>query len=261
MTNFAPAWMESLSPTMNYAMFKLDERNRPIDEMHVERLKVAIANKNLLREYPIVVDRNMVVLDGQHRLRAAQSLNIPIFYTISEQATIEDIAATNFTTMRWNLDQYMHHWCSVGKPEYLKLRALCEKFPFLPLSSAIILAGTKTKSNYSEQFREGHFTAGSIPFAEMVCEACMDFKPYVSFWSSVTFIRAINQMLSYEEYDHARMMVKMQHVSTKLVKCSTVETYLSVFTEIYNWKVRVDAIVELDRLYKKRATSAYKSKI
>lgn len=240
--------------TGNYKLFKIDTRNRPIDSIHLMRLHDAIERKNLLREYPIVVNAEMKVIDGQHRLKVAESLNIPIYYIISDRVTIEDVATTNSHTRHWRLEDYLHHFCSAGNLEYLKLRRFWEKNNFLALTTAVRLCyyGTgkdgERGGNLSRLFAIGSYMANDIQFAEKVAQACLDFSKYVFFYKETVFVNAIACLMANSEYDHARMMGKMKYLSAKLVKCANIELYMVVFTDIYNYKVRPDSEVVLKKL-------------
>ena len=52
--------------TNDYEIFKILKGNRDINQNHVNKLVQSITEKDL--RIPIVVDNNMYVMDGQHRL-------------------------------------------------------------------------------------------------------------------------------------------------------------------------------------------------
>src|SRR5690606_27164974 len=81
--------------TTNYGMFKFDPLNRAIRQDKLDRLYDAVQTKNLLHLFPIVVSRNFVVMDGQHRLKTAEAHGVPIYYIVSNQMRIEDAAFVN----------------------------------------------------------------------------------------------------------------------------------------------------------------------
>ena len=64
--------------------------NRPIDPRHLAEAGCSDQEKNLLRDNPIAVDHNGCVVDGQHRLKAAEQLGVPIYYQFTVDMTIED---------------------------------------------------------------------------------------------------------------------------------------------------------------------------
>ena len=67
--------------TSNYSLFK-KAKNRPISEIIVKRLKKYDTLK------PIIVDHDLNVLDGQHRLEACRQTGKPVSYIISKQYPI-----------------------------------------------------------------------------------------------------------------------------------------------------------------------------
>lgn len=91
--------------TTNYSQFIITRKNRPIVG---HRILESIKKKNLLPEKPILVTSDMVVLDGQHRLRAAEALQLPIFFQIARNTvTDEDLAILN-VQKSWELLNYIN---------------------------------------------------------------------------------------------------------------------------------------------------------
>lgn len=242
LSNGVPAWMQTkeiTSPTTNYAIFKFDEVNRPIDPKHLAELIEAIKVKNLLREYPIVVDRNMVIIDGQHRAKAAEALNFDLHFIVSQSATINDIGSTTRLVSKWNSKDYLGHFCRSGFEEYIKFRAFCEKYPSISMTilQNIAMSQLRKHQAISQAFSSGTFVANNLIVAEKTVQAAIDFKPYINFWNTQGFILAVRAMVVDPLYDHARMLSKMQYVSTRLVRCSRIDDYMRVLSDIYNWKV------------------------
>ena len=58
--------------TTDYDIFKGIVGNRKVEKKHVEMLTGAIDRNNLLNVRPIIVNEEMMVIDGQHRLEAAK---------------------------------------------------------------------------------------------------------------------------------------------------------------------------------------------
>ena len=53
--------------TKNYSMFTTIGGNRPLNELHLNRLKKSMEEELLIS--PIIVNEKHEVIDGQHRLR------------------------------------------------------------------------------------------------------------------------------------------------------------------------------------------------
>lgn len=238
--------------TTNYNMFKFDPLNRVIRQDKLDRLYDAVTTKNLLHLFPIVVSREMVVIDGQHRLKVAESLNVPIYYIVSNQMRVEDAAFVNTNTNQWRKEDYLHHFCEMGLPEYLTLRQFWESHSWMTLSTAAGLCYTgdtsKEGSNLARAFEKGEYAANNLEGAERICTMAMNFKSWVSFWKDKPFLSALRNLDSNIDYDHARMMQKMQYQSSRLVRCATAEDYIKVMNTIYNFKVPDDKKVLLTKI-------------
>lgn len=222
--------------TTNYKQFRLDPTNRPIDMERLHKLCDAITAKNLLHLFPIVVTEDFTIIDGQHRHRAAELLEVPIFYVVSRAMTMEDAATVASNTKAWTMQDWLHHWCERGAPEYLKLREFWAEHRWMSLSTARILCqNDKRQAGY---FSAGKFVANRLPFARQVAVMAKDFQGYFKAWNSTTFINTLAQLAADPNYSHKHMMMKMEYLSSRLVRCPTVEMYLALITEIYNYKAR-----------------------
>src|SRR5690606_19532251 len=83
--------------------------NREVDMKHVRKLAEEISQKNLLHVNPILVDDEMRVIDGQHRLAAARMLGVAIYYFQDGAVQKEDIARLNSNKKNWQLMDYINY--------------------------------------------------------------------------------------------------------------------------------------------------------
>ena len=234
--------------TTDYGIFKLDVRNRPILDGHVERLYDSIQAKNMLADYPIVVTPEFVVLDGQHRLKAAEALGVPVYFKVSDSGTIVDVPHLNRLTKHWTSFDYFHRWLQEEKEEYIKLQRFMDDFPFLTLSQSMQMCYHGDKSSLIDVFKSGDYVVNDERWARVTATRILDFKPYIDHWDHFFFIQAIRQLSANSDYDHDQMMGKMEYMSTKLLKCPDSESYIRVINEIYNYKTHRQNRVELRRL-------------
>ena len=65
----------------NYTKFTLLDDNRDINDVHVEALAKSMKKSGQLM--PIIVNENLEVLDGQHRLKACELLGLPVAYVVN----------------------------------------------------------------------------------------------------------------------------------------------------------------------------------
>lgn len=234
--------------SVNYSMFKFDPRNRPIDPDKLEKLYASVVKVNLLREFPIVVTPDFHVTDGQHRLKVAEALGVPIYYIVSERATIEHITMTTDAVSKWRDKHYLHRWCVEGKADYLRLHDFLNRYSFLTISMGMNLCHYGDRRDMNEGFRHGHYKCNDLDYAVSVANALLDWSKHVKFWKDTRFVYAISNLMGNARYDHARMMAKMEYLSTRMVKCADVESYIAMMNPIYNHRVRRENWTELRKL-------------
>lgn len=236
----------NVKATTNFGAFRFDPRNRPINENHVEKLYDAIQKNNLLHAFPVVVDRDMTVLDGQHRIKAAEALGVPVYYIQTHKATIQDIASTNAAILRWRLEDQLNHWCRSEYPEYLKLEAFWVRHPWLSLNLAVKLCYRGDVVGLHHNFATGQYICNNTSSAERVVRMLFDFKEAgIEFWSHKSFVSAIANLADNVDYDHDKMMTKLEYLSTKMVKCPDARSYIEMINDIYNYRNQKQVVLKM----------------
>lgn len=102
--------------TNDYSIFKLSKFNRNVlfrKEM-LEQAKEGIIS-------PIVVNEEMIVIDGQNRLLHSEKAGVPVEYIIKEGLTENDIVRMNTIQKPWTLQNYIEAFANQGLIEYEKL--------------------------------------------------------------------------------------------------------------------------------------------
>lgn len=132
--------------TKNYNMFKGVVGNRPISKKYVEDLMVSITNNNLLDKYPIVVDGDMRVIDGQHRLEAAKRIGVDIYYMVVEDADIGDVRLLNTNQHNWTIGDYVRSYADVGNKHYQMLLTFYREYGLPITNTAVVLGGQQSNN-------------------------------------------------------------------------------------------------------------------
>lgn len=92
-----------IKTTKNYSIFKKLEGNRNVNRKHVKKL-IQSMNKKYIPTV-ILVNNQYQVIDGQHRLEAMKTLNIPVTYTIMGNYNSDDAEHINLTNRTWNIEE------------------------------------------------------------------------------------------------------------------------------------------------------------
>lgn len=231
-----------VSSTKHYGVFKLDPRNRPISMDHVQELYDSISRKNLLDLYPIVVNEDMLIIDGQHRFVAARELGVPIYYIVSSKALITDIAEVAKNNMKWTSHDRLHYYCSHNIEDYLILRKFLATYQFIRIGTAVNLCYFGDWRQVKCDFDAGKYRCNDIDFGIKVAEHVKAFGAWIKHYKDNAFIHAIRNLMANDQYRPEVMIEKMEYLSPKLVRCPDMDTYISVINEIYNYKARSNKI-------------------
>jgi|ERR1700691_875700 len=239
--------MSKVLSTTDYSIFKKHESNRELSPTNIKTLKFSIQAANMLEFRPILVDSDMRIIDGQHRLEVAKQLNIPIYYQINIDATHEDIMLLNNNQKRWVLPDYIHYYISRGNQEYGRLDEFCKKHAVLPYH-ALSVFGPMGESNMG-LFKRGNFkfpdekriekAEDLIKQGQRVIQTinayCLDAKPVAM---STKFRDALYKILTMDGLNVDTLCAKIVQKFNLIRKCPDIHGYYCMLRDIYNWNNR-----------------------
>lgn len=144
-----------IQKTTDYNIFKFVDSNRArgVTRSHVERIKESLRKNNKLEKYPIEVNENFEVIDGQHRLTAAMELRLPIYY-VQGKEDLYDIIIAN-CRKSWGTADYLNYYVKKGFEEYIKLDKFCKDNKIGAKMGASLFL--KNKQEIHDKFRTGKF--------------------------------------------------------------------------------------------------------
>lgn len=235
-----------MESTKKYSIFNKHDGNRVLVEKNVKALMKSISCENLLHLRPILVDKDMNIIDGQHRLEAAKRLGLEIFYQIEESIDDSAIYLLNNNQLKWSSIDYLNYYCAQGNPHYLKMRNFMQKSN-VTLSIAFSLLGPAQSGRYLNEFKGGKFT---YPHFEDELDALTkigQFKEMVDFiypkilgikkyLQGPNFCRAFVVFLNVKEVQFDVFMKKLAFKLDLIRPCARLKDFLDIFRSIYNYK-------------------------
>lgn len=230
--------MVKIATTKNFNQFKTVTGNRQITETHVKRLMASIGRKNLLPFAPILVNENMEVIDGQHRLEAAKLLGLEITYIIAPGARIKDVQLLNAHQKQWTLEDYAESYALQGYEDYQVLKSFYQNQD-LPVSIAVwLLTKDSWGGGHMMKFKEGGFTITSMDEAYEVADKIKMFVEHTTpqVRRSKGFVRAIRILLRTKQVNWERMKDKLEIYAHQLPSYQSSKDYLRAIEDIYNFK-------------------------
>lgn len=139
--------------TNDYSIFQFSKFNRNV-LLRKEMLEQA--KEGFLS--PIIVNENLMVIDGQHRLKASEQAGVPVEFIIKPGLNEHDIVRMNTVQKPWSLKNFIEAFANQGKEEYIKLVNLLNQG--YADTTAVLVASTNnmtTGGSSKKVIQEGNF--------------------------------------------------------------------------------------------------------
>lgn len=220
--------------TKNYAKFKILDANRNLDEKHAERLAKKIEREgNLTQYFPIIVNENLEVIDGQNRLKALETLEFPVFYTVVRGLTIDSVISLNTGHKNWTWQDFAESHAKRGNENYQKFLKLMEetsekRFGVLYIYAALgmdsaITGGAASRSR-RESFNYGDFEFKDFPRSLALLQRYYELSE-VANCNMVEFADAAIRIMRTPDYNHESLIDAIVGHGGNLNHCYTIEAF------------------------------------
>lgn len=231
--NAAAHGTATIQSTNKYELFKPVSSNREVDDRHVRKLMEAIRKKNMLHLNPVVVNGDMEVIDGQHRLEAAKRLKLVVYYIKESNIGRNDIAGMNSNKKLWSIMDYVNFFAVEGRKDYQEFSKLCNKFPqFKPLWMQSLCSSTGRRS--TNDVKQGRIDIGNIDKAEIWAAYLVDYSKYIPTVYSTRFIEGSAKFFLEVKYDHALMMTRIAANQDLIQPYIDAKDYAKMLKKIFN---------------------------
>ena len=237
--------MSNVHKTDQYEMFKKHENNRELDRRNLQKIIFSIKSLNMLQFRPILVDSAFRVLDGQHRLEAAKSLGVEVYYQIKEESHSEDIVLLNANQKPWRTQEYVEYYASKGVESYVKLLAFSKKVG-LPIEKLTrFLKGDREERetslkagtlSYFTQEREAEILQLFDNKRTVIEKLALYLLPLPSYIGSSTFTYGLLHFLQNPDVNFSIFLNKIALKVNAIRRCTDKMSYYQMFKDIYNYK-------------------------
>lgn len=234
--------------TSQYNKFRIDTRNRPVDDKHVGKIMRSIQRTNLLESRPILVTKDYKVVDGQHRLTAAKRLNLPIYYMVVDM-DIEEAPTINSSQKNWDSEDYLYSYAEQGKESYLRLLEISRETR-VPSNLLMKIVSSKTnKGKTYQEFRIGKFELDvnqvynlkkHLIAVRTIIERLKSHPAHSEKAKYIATTRGIEGLYLFLQNvlpmeQHELFIKKMYDLASRLYKCSTITEYKDMYMSIYKY--------------------------
>lgn len=214
----------TIEQTKDYEQFVILGANREVSKSHINKLVKVFRDNPRASEYrPVLVNENMEVIDGQHRLYALMELGYPIFYTTVRGLTIDDTQQMNAYQRNWSPIDYAKSYATLGNTEYKRFLYFFNKYLFTYRTTMLYMLG-KISMGAESRFRTGGFSTEApdevlnIRFTmleDVVNEIHAQIKGFTR--TDAAFARAFLAMLMRPDYDHDFFLHKLNLFCAKFI--------------------------------------------
>ncbi len=225
--------------TREYNRFKKIQGNRNLNLKKIDKIIADIQQGfNMLEYCPIIVDKEMNVIDGQHRLQVAMKIESNIWYVIADSKKLIEIAKLNTNTERWKPKDFINCYCEVGINDYKVLRDFLVKYKFpISLTLSLLESGKYVEGGVSDsattRFENGQFKCKNLKNAEKLADLVHQYKDFTGFLRR-NFIIALGMLIDGGKCDMKKLHTKFLKNQTPLFKCISVKGFMNGFEQIYN---------------------------
>lgn len=248
--------------TQNYSAFKKIVGNRELSERNIKAIVKNIKD-NGLKPTIVIVNENMEVIDGQHRIEALKRLNLPVLYQVHPGLTLADCVAMNTSGVNWRAEDYIDSYAEMGNEHYINLKWYVKMFPEFTATSIASILNSKTISRVGKNIKHGTLTLQySGKEAEERLEYMRDiYKAMPNFTGrKECLFTVLSRVMDLPNVDSIRLKEQMQKYGDLVTNVVDTKTCLAKVEEAYNYRksTKVRFISQYYELYEDSRRPLYK---
>ncbi len=235
-TPFATESQSKIWVATDYSKFKLNEYNR--EPGHYKKVLKSIKDKDYTMYNPILVDRQMNIVDGQNRFLACKELGKPIYFIVGQDIHIFAASQINQASKNWTMIDFVQHYAKRGMEPYIKMIDLAAKYQ---QRLSVIAQFGKLSDNsrsHSESVSRGLFQFRTDIDVNDFFEHVATFQKYYKFAKKERFVRAVLKLYTHEDYSPKTMEKKLRIASSIVHDQPKVEMVIEELVKLYNYKSR-----------------------
>lgn len=247
--------MENVFETTNYDKFKFETWNRDISEKNLKKIDKSVKEVGW-KKHPIIVNENMVVIDGQHRLFYAKTHKLPVYYVVVNGLEAKDCVDINNVRTAWNIEDYIKLYASQGNESYILLRGILGDYSFAPITTIIsLLKGNSVGGKFAAKVRNGELklTQKECRDIRAKFDFLQELGPYIKAVKgrSTSIYAAIAFCYDLECINNARLKKQIKNRISTITPPVDIEAAYKEIEWIYNYKIKQEDYVYILTEYKK----------
>jgi len=224
--------------TKDYSIFKFREDNRVINQNHVKKLASRMKESGWLPSSVVTINGSGDVIDGQHRVKAAMSVGAPIRYKVTRGAGTDEMTSMNTLQRNWSPFDHLHKFVVRGNPSYITFQNFVNEFSEYKYTEVATFLNNSITSIDRYVFESGRYVTKDVNKAKLWATQLRSLKPFFAkYYNKAIFVRAMIKIMSNKkEFKFEEFLHKVNLRPAMLVPCGTVEQYVQLIEDIYNYR-------------------------
>jgi len=224
--------------TNNYQRFIFDETNRLVTKVKVEKLKKSMQVHGYINSHRVLVfpeeDGNLMVIDGQHRVKACESLKIPVpyeNYSGTRDQALKAMIDLNNTGTNWSTEAWVNHYAARGNEVYEKVQLINENYKF-GITNILSLVTNHRKGGAN--VKEGNLKLLERWNISINLVLATHIKERINFNLDRNICDAIAIMVSNDSVQN-KDLERFRTNTQMIEKCGSVRQYCKLFEKMLNY--------------------------
>ena len=224
--------------TKDYSIFKFRDDNRVINQNHVKKLSQRMKESGWLSSSVVTINGSGDVIDGQHRVKAAMSVNCPIRYKVTRGAGTDEMTSMNTLQRNWSPFDHVHKFVVRGNQNYITFDKFVNDYPMFKYTEIAMFLNNSLHSVNRDSFENGQWVVKNEKRGREWANYVLELKPYFEkYYAKSIFVRAFIKIISNKpEFIFEEFLHKVKLRPNRLVACGTVEQYVEMIENIYNYR-------------------------
>ena len=242
-------WVRKLDPkieyTRNYGQFRFLNQNRVTTKKHIYDLAVSMRNEG--QDEAIVVNEDMFVINGQHRLKAAMAMRMPIGWSKATGTDIKSVQIMNTVSKNWDFNDYLHrftekeydgsiHW---NHSQYDIVADFIKTYKLSNKVVLYLLSQTNTPDRGYIAFKKGTFKIKDLSAAEAVARNLAKLRNVAAVAKGLYFSMAFIKVSKVKDFSFDVCYRQIKNYPRKLDedgKGQNEEEWIESIVKCYNYR-------------------------
>lgn len=226
----------------DYEAFAMMNGNRNLNRNKIEKIKNDVKSGfNLLPLCPIIVfekENQFYIVDGQHRFIVAMELELPVYYIVSTELSLFQVATMNSKQEKWKEKDFLNCYIELGIPDYLVLRDICNEFKIgIQIAAELLQFGNYTKRReIMDGFRDGSFKVNHKDEAIELLQLITDVFGRYTFYTDRNLYVAVQLIKDKGLCDFEFLKEKVKQAPMMMDRQTSYKEYIYNIERVYNHK-------------------------